>query len=184
MTAFPKKIVWLLAVQVSLTSLLILSLLQWDEAKLAYEDSYRNRLACVELSEEIRSLRNLSTVAEESDIDLDMGNSPLVKLARANGITENQISSIQRYEPEVVEGSDYQREDVSIQVREASMAQLLRFAEQAEASNESTRVTSFALTHARTRRDRGGVDKTPEMWNAQLILTRLTFIARSARSVR
>ena len=161
----------------------MVSVLRLSEAHASLEASTRNDRFCERLASDIQQLRRMGSIAEEKQTASDLGNSRLVRLATECGMAENQVTSIRRLLPLAIDGTDYQRQDVSIELQSVTMQQLVTMAIKAEDLRGSAKVTSMNLTSVRPT-SRAAVlnsrDESGELWNAELILTRLVFVARSA----
>ncbi len=169
-------------IQVALIAWVVISMLRLSEAKTAMGDAYENREACERLSAEIKSLRKMETVAQDDDSDEPISNSSLVQLASECGMSSDSITLINALTPIPIQDSDYQSQDVSIQLESVTVEQLVKLALRIERGKHGAKVTSIQLTGQRTANHGKNLGKTAadERWNARLILTQLLFTARSA----
>lgn len=175
------KLLWLMIIESVLVATILVAFLRLGEAKAAYLDSSKNQRDCRSLKMEITKLRRLTSVAEETQPAASIANSQIIRLASDCGMTENQVSSIQRLSPVSVEDTDYERQDVAINIRAATMPQILQLALNAEAQRVSAKVTQMSLSHQRNTPGVNQMDIVQaERWNAELILTQLVFVATRA----
>ncbi len=172
---------WMIACETCLFSFLVVSLLQLSDAKAAFNDSFRNAKYCDQLRSDIATLRSMSSVADERQSGEELTNSQIIRVAADCGMAENQVTSIQRMAPLKMDGTDYQREDIAIDFRSASMQELIQFGLEMERLRGTSKLTQIILRHQPTAGRRSdAVVTTPEAterWNAELILTQLVFVA-------
>jgi hypothetical protein len=180
--SFTRATSWLLIGEAVLLALIVLSVSRLSEAKAALNDSSRNHQVCTQLADEIETMRGMTSVADETQETATLGASQLIALARECGMDERQVSSIQLPVAVEVEGTDYQRQDISIDLDAVTMEQLIRLALKSENLRDSAKITAINLTSNRQPavRRQTEVQDSAELWNAELILTQLKYTARSA----
>ncbi len=170
---------FLVGVEVLLVVLIVVACYRIGEAKSAFTDTVANQRLCQKLAADIGTLRKMSEIAQETEPQLSFGNADLVRLADQCGMSESQLGSIQRLAPLAVEGTDYQRQDIALELRGVTMEQVLRLSLKLEESHSSTKVTSLQIAAARRSSSLTTSDGA-EIWNTQLILTQLLYVARNA----
>lgn len=179
--SFNKKVLWFFAAEVVLLSFMAVSLLQYSEATASLNDCVFNQQASERLVSDIRTLRNRRSVAEEDETSTEIDNRQLVTWARQSGMQEDQVVSIRRLIPSTIEKTEYQRHDTTIELRSATMEQILGFALRIEETRSTSRITQINLTSDQGyRRNVAETSDSREKWNVQLILTQLVYGARSA----
>ncbi len=181
--SFTRSAMWLLAGEALLLAAIVLSFLHLSEAKAAFRDSSHNQQLCQQLASEIESLRNMASVADEGEADSTIDGSRIIQLAQDCGITESQVTSIQQPVPIQIDGTDYQRKDISPSLRGVTIKQVIKLALEVEKLGGSAKVTSIQFnSNSQSRRNRKTTSdaKSVERWNADLTLTQLIYAARSA----
>ena len=158
--------------------MLIVSFLPMREARATLLDSRHNVQACEQLAIEIKQMRGLNSVANDHAEGPGMTNAKIIATVRELGMSEAQVRSVQRLMPADVEGTEYQRQDVSLILNSVSMQQVVRFLLKIEKDFSSTKATSLNLSVARNSRRN---TQPGERWNAQVTLTQLVYLARSVR---
>lgn len=181
MKIFPSRAVGLIACETLLFSLVLFSVLQLSDAEAAFNDSVWNEKHCDQLTSDIANLRQMSSIANEHQTGEDLTNSQIIRVAADCGMTENQVTSIQRMSPLKIDQTDYQREDIAVNFRSVSMKQVIQFALAMEQLRGSSKATQIGLRH-QSSNGRSGASGTPsseppEQWNVELILTQLVFVA-------
>ncbi len=178
MNQFSRSAYWVLFTQALLLALMIWMGLRLSDAHASLKDSADNEKLAVKLAAEIEQLRAMDSVANDDENQVRIENSQVVELARMCGVTEPQIASIQRLPSEGIKNTDYQRHDTSLQFRAVTMEQLLRMGLIMERERPSAKVTAIHLTSNRLPNAQHKGNQ--ELWNVELILTQLVYVARSA----
>lgn len=172
---------WLAAAQATLIVLMILSALQLGDAQSSLEDSARNKKLAVKLASQVKQLRAMKSVANDDEKQVRVDNLQVVELAKMCGVSELQIASIQRLGVEHVENTEYERHDTSLRFRTVTMRQLLQMGLVIERERTFAKVTAIYLTNGRQAPQD---DSSEDLWDAELILTQLLYVARSSADKR
>lgn len=176
-----RVVFWISMVEAVLLASIMLAALRFSESKASLNDAAFNVQRGSQLASQIESLRKLSSVASESVEPEELSNQRLVDVARGCGISEKQMRSINRLTPSKIENTDYQRQDISIELNRVSMEQIVKLTLAAEQFPGKLSATSLNLTHAgSTSQNRRG-PANEEQWNAQMILTQLVYIATRSK---
>ncbi|MEO1527965.1 MAG: hypothetical protein AAFX06_21235 [Planctomycetota bacterium] len=172
------RIVFVLAIaQIGLMVAMLVATLRWLDAKVALSDSLANKNLCEALAGEIGTLRSMSTVANEASPQLEVSNSDLVQVASQCAINANQVDSIRRITPAKIEGTEYERRDIVIDLRDVTVEQVVKLVLQADSLPGGFKATSLSLA----ARPSGARSMPEEKWNANLTLTQLVFSATRLR---
>lgn len=176
----------MIAAEVLLTILVLLSILRWSESRIAFEDSVANERYASQLKDDVLRLRSMESVAQESQAADPLSNSKLIEIAVECGMRENQITGIQRLLPVQLGSTDYQQQDISVSLRAVTLQQIIQFGLNVESRENAKKITRISLRHASTslgeRSEIGSFETTDYMeeWNAELILTQVVFTATRA----
>lgn len=154
----------------------VLGTLQLTEARQASEDAMRNLQACQTLAAQIQELRGMDTIASDSHVTESVVTASILELARAAGISEGQISGIERLPSATIPTTEYARDDAILKLTGVTMEQVVRLMLAASASEQEITPTSLSLVDSGAR---GAANAGPELWNAELALTHLIYAATS-----
>ena len=167
----------LIAFQSAIVVLVLLAILQFAGARDSYQAAAENQIRCERLAESIGRLRKMESVADEGTEKTMTSNQQIVQLARGCGIAEQQIGSIRPLVSEI-ENTDCQRVDLAIELKAVSMQQLVKLVLNFE-NRPGFKATSLSLSSARAQNPFRNRDtqQVGEVWNAQVTLTQLVFIA-------
>ena len=176
------------AIQSLLLVTLLLAWLRLDEKAVAVRHARANQQYGRQLADEIEQLRQIASVANESNGQASVKNSDVEDVANKAGISSNQIRSIRRLTPQRIPDTDYERRDIAVELREVTFEQAIRFLLETEQASAAFKATSLNLTansspsrrNASSRLGEGG----RETWNVQLTLTQLVFVATSQNTQR
>ena len=168
-----------LCVQALILPLLVLCFFRFSEAKTSYLDSQQNLADCKQIATEIGQMRQLQSVACDQTAQADLNNKNLIRLLRKTGINESQLGSLTTLPVTKVPETEYERHDVSIDLNAVSVEQLLRLVIGIEKRFSTTKATSLNMRANRTRVRTTA--RSGELWNAQVTLTQLVYLARTAR---
>ena len=163
---------WLLPVTVIvLTALTVGSVLRLSDAKAGALDARENLARVAALANRIEALRksqNRALVQGEQKIESSKN---WIQYAQAVQITERQITKIERLPLKKVGNTEYSRDDVFMQISSVSPTQLVAFLLKCEDAQVGYQATSVHLS----RGTKPAGDK--EVWNADLLLTRILYTA-------
>ncbi len=176
------KVGWFIIAQACLLALLSVFGLMVYESGISVQDAYANSIVCERYASEIEQLQKVESVAGERSVDNMVGTPEIVALSRKCAISDANIRTIKHLTPMPIEGTDYERQDVQIDLQRVSMEQIIKLALGLQADFDSTRVTSLRLTAAGPATSLPGRNFAIETWNAQLILTQLVFVATRSNS--
>lgn len=170
---------WLLiSLHCVLLAVMVIAALRMNEAKASLADSQINLRAGEQLALEIKQLRGLKSIADEETDISSLSNIRIMEIVRQLGMNESQVRTLKRLVPAPIDGTDYQHQDVSIRLNGVTLEQVFQFLLQVEQGPSSAKATSLRLDMARSS---GRETQSDERWNAQLTLTQLLYLARSAR---
>lgn len=163
---------WLAACGVTLLVVgTMASLLRLGDAKAAAADARANLDRIAALARRIELLRkseNRAAVQGEQKVE---SSKSWIEYAQGAQISERQISKIERLPLKEVGNTDYSRDDVFIQIKGISAKQLVQFllkCESVDVGYQSSSVHLSRVPAAPGERD---------LWNADLVLTRMLFTA-------
>ena len=167
----------LLIAQALVLSIGLICLLRLQETKSSYADSKANAAECKQLEVEILQLQQLKSVAGE-EIDAGITSKRLMDLLRKINVPEKQVASISPMPAMPIEGTEYERHDVAISLNAVTMEQVMRFLIGVETTYPSAKATSLQLRGSQTSARKPA--QSGEVWNVQLTLTQLVYLARTA----
>lgn len=171
---------FLLAQSIMLAVLFAL-VLRLSYARELAEESLWNAAHCHYLSSQIEGLREQKAIAAPTGEETRLSSGAIYLAAEKNGVEASQVQAIQRLAPEAIEKSDYLYEDTAIRIRGVMLPQLFRLALELESIDNTSRVSRVTLNRAGGRQNATPKASDVEMWDVQLILTRLDYVARSTR---
>lgn len=163
---------WLAACLVTLlVALTLASVLHLSDAKAAANDAHANLARVTALASRIQELRkseNRAVVHGEQQIESSKN---WVERAQAAQIPEHQISKIDPLPPKKIGNTDYSRDDVFIELKGVTAHQLLEFLLKCEAGEDGYQSSSVHLSRV------PNAPSDRDLWNADLVLTRMLFTA-------
>lgn len=163
---------WLAACMVILLVVgTLASLLRLSDAKAAAVDARANLDRITSLARQIEVLRRSADRAAVRGEQKDESSKNWIEYAQSAQILERQISKIDPLPLKKLGNTDYSREDVSIQIKGITAKQLIQFllkCESVDVGYHSSSVHLSSVPSAAVERD---------LWNADLVLTRMLFTA-------
>ena len=122
----------------------------------------------------LRSMEDRAQLQEKSKVD---SNKAILNIARNSAIKETQIIEIERLPLQKLGESGYQRDDVSIRIKDVTAVALMSFLVSCSTPKSGYSPVSVLL-RAQPTSDRSSQD----VWVADLILTRVLFAAKNPSS--
>ena len=130
--------VLLLVVQVLVLSAGLICVLRLQESKSSYVDSKANAAECKQLETEILQLRQLKSVAGE-ETESGINRKRVMEIIRKIKVRESQVASINPMPAALIEGTEYERHDVTISLNAVTMEQVMRLVIGVETSYPSAK---------------------------------------------
>ncbi len=146
------------------------------EARAAADDAANNLLRMQRLVQEIETLRKLDNNAHSQGEQAVESSQAFSKYAEAAGIASKSIADIERHPIKQFDGTSYRRDDVGIRLEGVSAEQIVRFLIQC--GDASVGYSADSVLMREFSSNTGG----EERWTANLILTRILYVATNRSS--
>lgn len=163
---------WLLAgLVIALAVITVASVLRLNEAKAGALDAHDNLARITALANRIYTLRksqNRAMVQGEQKVESSKN---WIQYAQSVQIAERQIVKIERLPLKRIEKTEYSRDDVFMEINAVTATQLVAFLLKCEDAQIGYQATSVHLSRP------GNAPAAQDLWNADLLLTRMLYTA-------